>query len=92
MYQHHKIYILSFSLPYDNPIMEVDLMKNRILTVFLIGVLVFSVAISGCTGGETTSTPEYAGKVAVVYDVGGRGGLKLQRYGIPRCIKGSHRI
>jgi len=77
MYQHHKIYILSFSLPYDNPIMEVDLMKNRILTVFLIGVLVFSVAISGCTGGETTSTPEYAGKVAVVYDVGGRGDLSF---------------
>ncbi len=77
MYQHHKIYILSFSLPYDNPIMEVDLMKNRILTVFLIGVLVFSVAISGCTGGETTSTPEYAGKIAVVYDVGGRGDLSF---------------
>ncbi|KUK17103.1 MAG: Sugar binding protein [Thermococcus sibiricus] len=52
-------------------------MKNRILTVFLIGVLVFSVAISGCTGGETTSTPEYAGKVAVVYDVGGRGDLSF---------------
>ncbi|NJE26046.1 BMP family ABC transporter substrate-binding protein [Thermococcus sp. MV5] len=57
-------------------------MKNRGLAVFLIGVLLFSVAISGCIGGgektETqTTTPQYAGKIAVVYDVGGRGDLSF---------------
>ncbi|USH00610.1 BMP family ABC transporter substrate-binding protein [Thermococcus argininiproducens] len=56
-------------------------MKNRGLAVFLIGVLLFSVAVSGCIGGEKTetqtTTPQYAGKIAVVYDVGGRGDLSF---------------
>lgn len=57
-------------------------MKNRGLAVLLVGILLFSVAVSGCIGGggktETqTSTPQYAGKIAVVYDVGGRGDLSF---------------
>ncbi|MDK2854062.1 MAG: basic rane protein [Thermococcaceae archaeon] len=52
-------------------------MKNRGLTVLLVGILLFSVAASGCIGGETTSTPQYEGKIALVYDVGGRGDLSF---------------
>ncbi len=52
-------------------------MKNRGLTVLLVGILLFSVAVSGCIGGETTSTPQYEGKIALVYDVGGRGDLSF---------------
>ncbi|MBO8174625.1 MAG: BMP family ABC transporter substrate-binding protein [Thermococcus sp.] len=59
-------------------------MKKSVLALFLIGVLAFSVVASGCIGGEKTTTPQtteekpqYAGKIAIVYDVGGRGDLSF---------------
>ncbi|NJE07517.1 BMP family ABC transporter substrate-binding protein [Thermococcus sp. M39] len=55
-------------------------MKKSVLALFLIGVLAFSVVASGCIGGGETPTEtkkEYAGKIAIVYDVGGRGDLSF---------------
>lgn len=54
-------------------------MKKSMFALFLIGVLAFSVVASGCIGGEkeTETKTEYAGKIAIVYDVGGRGDLSF---------------
>lgn len=54
-------------------------MKKSIFALFLIGILAFSVVASGCIGGEkkTETKTEYAGKIAIVYDVGGRGDLSF---------------
>lgn len=54
-------------------------MKESMFALFLIGVLAFSVVASGCIGGEkeTETKTEYAGKIAIVYDVGGRGDLSF---------------
>ncbi|NJE06116.1 BMP family ABC transporter substrate-binding protein [Thermococcus sp. M36] len=47
------------------------------LSLFLIGLLAISVVASGCisNGGETTTQTK--GKIAIVYDVGGRGDLSF---------------
>ncbi|ANF23292.1 BMP family lipoprotein [Thermococcus piezophilus] len=52
---------------------------RKLLSLFLIGLLAISVVASGCISdkGETTSTPQYKGKIAIVYDVGGRGDLSF---------------
>lgn len=52
---------------------------RKLLSLFLIGLLAISVVASGCISdkGETTSTPQYEGKIAIVYDVGGRGDLSF---------------
>ncbi|WP_456326802.1 BMP family lipoprotein [Palaeococcus sp. (in: euryarchaeotes)] len=57
-------------------------MKKKIFSLVLIGVLALAVVVSGCTGGGGTTTqtgtqPQYSGKIAVVYDVGGRGDLSF---------------
>ncbi|MCD6558500.1 MAG: BMP family ABC transporter substrate-binding protein [Palaeococcus sp.] len=57
-------------------------MKKKIFSLLLIGVLALAVVVSGCTGGGGTTTqtgtqPQYSGKIAVVYDVGGRGDLSF---------------
>ncbi len=56
-------------------------MKKSALALFLIGVLAFGVIASGCVGGggktPTETKKEYAGKIAIVYDVGGRGDLSF---------------
>ncbi|ASJ10747.1 sugar-binding protein [Thermococcus sp. P6] len=46
------------------------------LSLFLIGLLALSVVASGCIGSEETTT-KTNGKIAVVYDVGGRGDLSF---------------
>ncbi|WP_297504535.1 BMP family ABC transporter substrate-binding protein, partial [Thermococcus sp.] len=48
------------------------------LSLFLIGLLAISVVASGCisSGGGETST-QTKGKIAIVYDVGGRGDLSF---------------
>lgn len=57
-------------------------MRKKIFSLLLIGVLALAVVVSGCTGGGGTTTqtgtqPQYKGKIAVVYDVGGRGDLSF---------------
>ncbi|ASI98431.1 BMP family lipoprotein [Thermococcus celer] len=50
---------------------------KKLLSLFLIGLLALSVVASGCiSGGEETST-NTKGKIAIVYDVGGRGDLSF---------------
>ena len=51
-------------------------MKKSVLALFLIGILAFSVVASGCIGKEETAKTS-AGKIAIVYDVGGRGDLSF---------------
>ncbi|NJE42198.1 BMP family protein [Thermococcus sp. GR6] len=45
------------------------------LSLFLIGLLAISVVASGCIGGGEETTTK--GKIAIVYDVGGRGDLSF---------------
>ncbi|AIF69218.1 sugar-binding protein [Palaeococcus pacificus DY20341] len=49
-------------------------MRKSIVGMFLIGLMAFAVVASGCIGGGEEKTQ---GKIAVVYDVGGRGDLSF---------------
>ncbi|WP_258084497.1 BMP family lipoprotein [Thermococcus thermotolerans] len=47
------------------------------LSLFLIGLLAISVVASGCISGGGETTTQTKGKIAIVYDVGGRGDLSF---------------
>ncbi|ASJ12358.1 BMP family lipoprotein [Thermococcus thioreducens] len=47
------------------------------LSLFLIGLLAISVVASGCISGGGETSTQTKGKIAIVYDVGGRGDLSF---------------